>query len=35
MVLVFAWAIETRGPEHAELVIHNLREAGYKLRLDF
>ncbi|HEY5230928.1 MAG TPA: threonine ammonia-lyase [Galbitalea sp.] len=27
--------IETRGPEHAELVIHNLREAGYSPRLDF
>jgi threonine dehydratase len=27
--------IETRGPEHAELVIHNLREAGYNPRLDF
>jgi threonine dehydratase len=27
--------IETRGPEHAELVIHNLREAGYQPRADF
>jgi threonine dehydratase len=27
--------IETRGPEHAELVIHNLREAGFEPRLDF
>ncbi|MCU1507893.1 MAG: ilvA [Glaciihabitans sp.] len=27
--------IETRGPEHAEQVIHNLREAGYLPRLDF
>jgi threonine dehydratase len=27
--------IETRGPEHAELVIHNLREAGYNPRVDF
>jgi threonine dehydratase len=27
--------IETRGPEHAELVIHNLREAGYNPRQDF
>jgi threonine dehydratase len=27
--------IETRGPEHAEQVIHNLREAGYNPRLDF
>jgi threonine dehydratase len=27
--------IETRGPEHAELVLHNLREAGYRPRVDF
>jgi threonine dehydratase len=27
--------IETRGPEHAELVIHNLREAGFNPRVDF
>jgi threonine dehydratase len=27
--------IETRGPEHAELVIHNLREAGFDPILDF
>jgi threonine dehydratase len=27
--------IETRGPEHAELVLHNLREAGYNPRVDF
>ncbi|HEV7948722.1 MAG TPA: threonine ammonia-lyase [Glaciihabitans sp.] len=27
--------IETRGPEHAELVIHNLREAGFEPRVDF
>jgi threonine dehydratase len=27
--------IETRGPEHAELVMHNLREAGYHPRVDF
>jgi threonine dehydratase len=27
--------IETRGPEHAELVMHNLREAGYQPRVDF
>jgi threonine dehydratase len=27
--------IETRGPEHAEQVIHNLREAGFEPRLDF
>jgi threonine dehydratase len=27
--------IETRGPEHAEIVIHNLREAGFNPRLDF
>jgi threonine dehydratase len=27
--------IETRGPEHAELVLHNLREAGYNPRADF
>jgi threonine dehydratase len=27
--------IETRGPEHAELVIHNLREAGFNPRQDF
>lgn len=27
--------IETRGPEHAEIVLHNLREAGYNPRVDF
>jgi threonine dehydratase len=27
--------IETRGPEHAELVLYNLREAGYNPRVDF
>ncbi|MCU1549546.1 MAG: ilvA [Glaciihabitans sp.] len=27
--------IETRGHEHAELVLHNLREAGYRPRVDF
>ncbi|MCU1407532.1 MAG: ilvA [Glaciihabitans sp.] len=27
--------IETRGPEHAELVIHNLRQAGFAPRVDF
>jgi threonine dehydratase len=27
--------IETRGPEHAELVLYNLREAGYNPRIDF
>jgi threonine dehydratase len=27
--------IETRGPEHAELVIHNLRQAGFEPRVDF
>ncbi|HEY5319640.1 MAG TPA: threonine ammonia-lyase [Galbitalea sp.] len=27
--------IETRGPEHAELVLHNLREAGFRPRVDF
>lgn len=27
--------IETRGPEHAELVLHNLRQAGYEPRVDF
>ena len=27
--------IETRGPEHAEIVLHNLREAGYNPRIDF
>jgi threonine dehydratase len=27
--------IETRGPEHAEIVIHNLREAGFNPRVDF
>jgi threonine dehydratase len=27
--------IETRGPEHAELVIHNLREAGFDPILEF
>lgn len=27
--------IETRGPEHAELVIHNLQEAGFAPRVDF
>lgn len=27
--------IETRGPEHAELVLTKLREAGYRPRLDF
>jgi threonine dehydratase len=27
--------IETRGPEHAEAVLHNLREAGYHPRVDF
>ncbi|HEX4057525.1 MAG TPA: threonine ammonia-lyase [Galbitalea sp.] len=27
--------IETRGPEHAELVLNNLREAGYDPRVDF
>jgi threonine dehydratase len=27
--------IETRGPEHAELVLHNLREAGFEPRIDF
>jgi threonine dehydratase len=27
--------IETRGPEHAEIVLHNLREAGYQPRIDF
>jgi threonine dehydratase len=27
--------IETRGPEHAELVLHNLREAGFAPRVDF
>ena len=26
--------IETRGPEHAELVIHNLRAAGFEPRVD-
>jgi len=27
--------IETRGPEHAELVLAKLRDAGYRPRLDF
>jgi threonine dehydratase len=27
--------IETRGPEHAELVLNKLREAGYRPRMDF
>ena len=27
--------IETRGPEHAEIVIHNLREAGFDPILEF
>ena len=27
--------IETRGPEHAEIVLHNLREAGFRPRVDF
>jgi threonine dehydratase len=27
--------IETRGPEHAELVLHNLRAAGFVPRVDF
>ncbi|MET0989329.1 MAG: threonine ammonia-lyase [Glaciihabitans sp.] len=27
--------IETRGPEHADLVLHNLREAGFAPRVDF
>lgn len=27
--------IETRGPEHAELVLHNLRENGFHPRVDF
>lgn len=27
--------IETRGPEHAELVLGKLREAGYRPRVDF
>jgi threonine dehydratase len=27
--------IETRGPEHAELVLHNLRQAGFAPRVDF
>ena len=27
--------IETRGPEHAELVMHNLRAAGFVPRVDF
>ena len=27
--------IETRGPEHAELVLHNLRQAGFEPRVDF
>ncbi|MCW2785288.1 MAG: ilvA [Marmoricola sp.] len=27
--------IETRGPEHAEIVLHNLREAGFLPRVDF
>jgi threonine dehydratase len=27
--------IETRGPEHAELVLNNLREAGYNPRIHF
>jgi threonine dehydratase len=27
--------IETRGPEHAELVLNKLREAGYRPRVDF
>jgi threonine dehydratase len=27
--------IETRGPEHADLVMHNLREAGFHPRVDF
>jgi threonine dehydratase len=27
--------IETRGPEHAELVLHALREAGFNPRVDF
>ena len=27
--------IETRGPEHAELVLNKLRDAGYRPRVDF
>ncbi|MCU1416442.1 MAG: threonine ammonia-lyase [Schumannella sp.] len=27
--------IETRGPEHAEMVLNKLREAGYRPRVDF
>jgi threonine dehydratase len=27
--------IETRGPEHAELVLDSLRAAGYDPRVDF
>ena len=27
--------IETRGPEHADLVMHNLRQAGFEPRVDF
>jgi threonine dehydratase len=27
--------IETRGPEHAELVLSKLRDAGYRPRVDF
>ena len=27
--------IETRGPEHAELVLAKLRDAGYRPRVDF
>jgi threonine dehydratase len=27
--------VETRGPEHAELVLRTLREAGYEPRVDF
>ena len=27
--------IETRGPEHAELVLKKLRDAGYRPRADF
>jgi threonine dehydratase len=27
--------IETRGPEHAELVLARLRDAGYRPRVDF